>query len=283
MTRVLVTGGTGFIGKHVVNELLSRGYEVVVATTKREFTEAPRSAVKYLLFDLSDLDEKFNYFAYFDSPDHLIHLAWEGLPDYRSSFHIEVNLPRHVAFLRNMLENGLKDLTVSGTCLEYGLQEGELDELMDTRPTTPYGQAKDKLRRIVQGWQDIYSFTFRWVRLFYIYGAGQHYKSLLSQLDRAISAGEPVFNMSAGDQLRDFLPVESAAEFIVDIAMQDRVSGVINCCSGTPVSVRDFVVGYLARKNRSIELNLGFYPYPEYEPKRFWGSNKRLKKIVQHE
>ena len=89
--------------------------------------------------------------------------------------------------------------------------------------------------------------------------------------------------MSGGEQVRDFLPVEKVAENIVKIALQKKVTGVVNCCSGEPVTVKAFVDKYLIEKNKRITLNLGFYPYPDYEPMRFWGDISKLKKIPGNE
>ena len=72
----------------------------------------------------------------------------------------------------------------------------------------------------------------KWVRLFYLYGKGQSPNSLLSQLQSALDRGDQVFNMSPGDQLRDYLEVTKVAEYIIRIAMQRRETGIINCCSG---------------------------------------------------
>ena len=59
--------------------------------------------------------------------------------------------------------------------------------------------------------------------------------------------------------------------------MKNKVNGIINCCSGTPVSIRKLVENYLEKKHKSLHLNLGYYPYPDYEPMAFWGDNKKLK------
>ena len=67
------------------------------------------------------------------------------------------------------------------------------------------------------------------------------------------------------------------------IAEQNNDQGMINCCSGTPVKVKELVEEYLRLKKAAIKLNLGFYPYTDYEPMRFWGDNKRLKTILNNE
>lgn len=285
MKKILVTGATGFIGNYVISEVLKNNC-IVIATSLNEDKVRKASwysSVSYIPFNLKEFDNNINYYAYFNKPDAIIHLAWEGLPNYKQSFHIEENLPRHYLFLKNLINNGLTDVTITGTCLEYGMQNGRLSEEMDTHPSNAYAIAKDTLRKQLQQLQQQKSFILKWIRLFYMYGGGQSSNSLLSQLDRAIYNGETVFNMSGGEQQRDYLPVEKVAENIVKISLQNNVTGIINCSSGKPVKVKDFVSDYLIAKQQHIELNLGYYPYADYEPMQFWGDIKKLKKVTDNE
>lgn len=274
--KVLVTGATGFIGRYVVNELLSSGCHIIATSRNQDKARSYKwySRVQYIPCDLNEASE--NFFQFFQRPDLLIHLAWEGLPNYTDLFHLEKNLFSNYRFLKNMVEHGLKSMLVAGTCFEYGMQSGALKETMITIPNNPYGLAKDTLRKFLEQLQQKYRFLFKWLRLFYIYGEGQSEKSLLSQLEKAIRKGKKRFNMSGGEQVRDYLPVEKVAEYIVKISMQDKVSGIINCCSGVPVSIRKLVEDYLEKKQKSIHLNLGYYSYPDYEPMAFWGCDKKL-------
>jgi len=282
MKKILVTGATGFIGNYVVSELIKSGYSVIASSANiiNAGNKPWFNKVEYIPFDFAGFDNSKDYFEFFRSPDFMIHLAWEGLPNYTSSFHLEINLPRHEMLLKNLISNGLKDLTVTGTCLEYGFQEGKLDESMPAQPSNPYAIAKNKLRESLDKFEKEYPFNLKWVRLFYMYGKGQNPNSLLSQLDKALANDDQAFNMSGGEQLRDYLPVESVAKNIVAIALQKKVTGIINCSSGQPVKVKDFVEQYLREKNKSIKLNLGYYPYTTYEPMAFWGDNNKLKTIL---
>jgi nucleoside-diphosphate-sugar epimerase len=280
--KILVTGATGFIGNYVVQTLLQQGYNVVAtsATEKKAATANWYHKVVYVPFNLNDFDNSVDYFSYFHQPDMLIHLAWEGLPNYKADFHLTKNLPLQNAFLQNLIEHGLKDITVTGTCFEYGMKEGCLSEDMECEPSNAYAIAKNALRLSLEQLTAAYHCSFKWIRLFYMYGKGQSSKSLISQLDQAIENGDAVFNMSGGEQVRDFLPVEEGALNIVAIASQKKVEGTINCCSGEPDTVKNLVNAYLVAKEKSIQLNLGYYPYADYEAMRFWGDDKKLKLAI---
>src|SRR4028118_1564092 len=107
MKKVLVTGATGFIGNYVVQELLKRKCEVVASSFSAEKAkQCPWfSQVRYQSLDLGLLHDQVDYYKYFYEPDITIHLAWEGLPNYKAAFHTESNLPRHRVFLRNLVRN----------------------------------------------------------------------------------------------------------------------------------------------------------------------------------
>jgi nucleoside-diphosphate-sugar epimerase len=285
MRKILVTGATGFIGRYVIDRLLSEGHSVIATSAHeqraREFAWFDR--VLYIPFDLADFNPAVDYYRFFHEPDAFIHLAWEGLPQYKADFHLQVNYPRHAALLDNLVRHGLRDITVTGTCLEYGMQEGRLSEDLPAHPGNAYALAKDKLRIFLEELGQWRPFTFKWVRLFYMYGKGQAAGSLIPQLDKALQNGETTFNMSGGEQVRDYLPVGQLADYLVRISLQDKVTGIVNCCSGVGITVRKLVDDYLQQQHQTIRLNYGHYPYPDYEPMRFWGDNSRLKTILANE
>lgn len=279
--RVLVTGATGFVGNHVIACLLENNHEVIA--TSRDSSKAIEKAwygnVTYIPYDISTVNEEINLYSHFHQPDVLLHLAWHGLPNFLDIVHIEKNLFSHYHFLKNYITNGGKHLACIGTCLEYGMNEGCLREDRIPDPHCAYAVAKDSLRRFIEELHKIMPFTFQWIRLFYMYGKGQYEKAILPQLEAAIQRKDAVFNMSGGEQLRDYLPIEIVAKQICGVALQKEVKGVINCCSGKPISIRKLVEDYILRNNYSIQLNLGYYTYPSYEPMAFWGDNSKSKFI----
>ena len=277
--KIAVTGASGFIGQHVLAELARYPDEIVAVTRTASQLNDCIVATKIVEMDIDHPDS--NCFDRMGRPDILIHLAWDGLPNYRSLHHFETVLPKHYRFLKILIEAGLPSLLVTGTCLEYGMQSGPLSEDMVTLPGNPYGYAKDALRRQLEFLKSTKSFTLTWARLFYVYGEGQPMNSLYPQLKDAILRKEPLFNMSGGEQLRDYLPIDEVARLLVALARNQADSGIVNVCSGEPISVRKLVEGWLEENGWEIKLNLGYYHYPDYEPMAFWGERQKLDRCLE--
>ncbi len=280
-----MTGATGFVGRHLIAALLARGCEVrAVARNAETAAQLPWiNAVEFVAADIHAAD--LDLAALTDGVDALAHLAWPGLPNYQALFHVEHNLMADYRFIKGAVEAGVPQVLVTGTCFEYGLQSGPLSEQTEARPSNPYGLAKNTLRLFLENLQRQQPFTLQWARLFYLHGQGQNPNSLLAALDRAIEAGDDSFNMSAGEQLRDYLAIDTAAGYLAAILQQREFDGVINCSSGQPISVRALVEQRLRERGASIRLNLGHYPYPTHEPMAFWGVADRLQQLLgaEHE
>ncbi len=272
--KVAVTGANGFIGRCVLAELAKYPVEII-AVTRREAEGLP-AIPKMRTIRLDLMDAAPDTFDLLSQPDVLIHLAWGGLPDYKSLHHFEQELPIQYRFLKKMILSGLRSLFVAGTCFEYGMQYGPLNEDMETHPNNPYGCAKDMLRRQLEYLKKLHPFALTWARLFYLYGEGQGEKSLFSQLRQSVERGDTIFNMSGGEQLRDYLSVTEVVETIVYLALLERDICIVNICSGKPVSVRNLVEDWIEENDWAIECNRGYYPYPDYEPMAFWGDRGKL-------
>lgn len=266
--RVIVTGATGFVGQHVIPLLLQNNFDVVA--TSRDVAKAKTFSwfndVQFISYDFHKDENKINV----KEGDGLIHLAWQGLPNYNSLFHFEENLSCSYRFIKNLISNGVGHVLVPGTCFEYGWQSGPISSKTRTSPVNSYAVAKDFLRQQLELLTKEHQYVLQWARLFYMYGKGQNSNSLISQLDIAIKNDLPEFNMSGGEQLRDYLSVVEVAQQIFDL-YNSKKAGTYNICSGKPISVRRFVEEYVAKNNSNIKLNLGYYPYSDYEPMAFWG------------
>jgi nucleoside-diphosphate-sugar epimerase len=276
--KIAVTGASGFIGRHVVAELEGRGISPIV--TCRPTSKIPSALAGHTVVPIELTDPPSDVFDLIGKPDIVIHLAWGGLPNFKSLHHFEQELPFQYRFLRLLIDSGLRNLLVTGTCQEYGMQSGPLIEDSEARPTTPYGFAKDALRRELEYLRQVIPFNLTWARLFYVYGEGQAASSLLPQLRTAVANGEKAFNMSGGEQLRDYLPITVLASHLVSLSLTAGNSGVVNVCSGKPISVRKLVEGWIKENGWQIVLNPGYYAYPVYEPMAFWGERTKLDRCL---
>lgn len=279
--KVAVTGANGFVGRHVLRELAGRGIEAVAICRSLGVSLPDLPSTEVVALDINNPpSDPFNAVG---CPDVLIHLAWGGLPNYHSQHHFEHELPTHYRFLKALICSGLRSLVVTGTCAEYGMQSGPLGESMEPRPASPYSFAKDSLRRQLQFLRVTHPFNLTWARLFYLYGDGQAETSLFPQLRRAVVQGRDVFEMSGGEQLRDYLPVTEVARYLVFLATSGKDVGVVNVCSGRPTSVRRLVEEWIRANSWQITIDLGRYPYPDYEPMAFWGDRSKLESLLDQQ
>ena len=279
MMKVIVTGASGFIGKSLIKELYKHDIEVIAIVRNRNKIPELVDSIKIIEMDLSHPTSEF--FDIIEPSVSLVHLAWNGLKNYESIEHIEKELPMHYDFLKSVIGLGVKNIVVTGTCFEYGLQSGKLSEEFDTKPNNPYAYAKDALRKKLQFLQSGSDFHLTWIRPFYIYGDEQPDNALYSQLRLAVQRGDLLFNMSGGEQLRDYLHINDVVIKISKLVRAQKNLGIVNICSGLPISVRRLVEQWVDEGMWDIQLNLGYYPYPVHEPLAFWGDTEKYNKITK--
>ena len=278
---VAITGGGGFVGQKVFDLLKNLpNLDIIFAVRTINDGHLDSENIRYVQFDINDPLARQNSYRIFQSPDILINLAWENLNDYNSVNHMERTLKNQYSFLSNMINAGLKTLVNTGTCLEYGMVTGLINESNPTNPNIPYALAKDQLRKQLEFLKTEKKFNLNWLRLFYMYGEGQDDRTIFTQFLNAIKSSQPVFNMSGGEQIRDYLKVNEVAKYIVNIALKEQDFGVINICSGQPISISELVANWRKEYASDIKLNLGYYPYLSHEPMYFWGSNFKLKFLL---
>lgn len=274
--KIAVTGGSGFIGGHLLAELATGDDELVSVGRTRPPSLPP--GIRHVTLDLSTAGA--SSFDAIGRPDLLVHLAWDGLPNYRSLHHFETELPRQYLVLRTLVEAGLPAMLVTGTCYEYGMVDGELAEDRAPAPANPYAWAKAALLRQLQFLQASHPFSLTWARLFYMWGGGQAPTSLYPLLHAAAARGDAAFPMSAGEQLRDYLPIGEVVSLLAALARRADDDGAVNICSGKPVSIRTLVERWIAEEGLAIAPALGRYPYPDYEPLAFWGATAKRRSVL---
>ena len=273
--KIVVTGASGYIGKHVVKKLLDKGHVVIaVDLTYKDIDE------RAILADIDIFSEDKDIYAQLGYPDLLLHLAWKDGFAHNSDAHIE-NLSAHYIFIKNLLEGGLKKIAIMGSMHEIGYYEGAVDENTPTNPLSLYGIAKNALRQAVQILCEKYNAVYYWLRAFYIIGDDVNNNSIFSKICKMEADGMKTFPFVSGKNKYDFLDIEELADQICSAITQQKITGIINCCSGNPVSLSDKVNDFIKKHNFSIKPDFGKYPERPYDSPAIWGNNEKIQEIMK--
>lgn len=273
--RVLVTGAGGYIGRHVVKALLDAGVEVIASDIQLDGVD--ERAIK---IDQDIFSEKENIFVEMGSPDVCLHMAWRDGFIHNSEKHI-ADLDKHYQFIKNMMKGGLKQIAVMGSMHEVGYYEGAIDENVPTNPMSLYGIAKNALREMTFLLGKNENVTVQWIRGYYIYGDDLRNNSIFTKLVQAENEGKEEFPFTSGKNLYDFLNVEEMAEQIAAIVMQDEIDGIINSCSGNPMSLADKVESFIKENGLKIKLKYGAFPDRPYDSPGVWGDATKVNMIME--
>jgi dTDP-6-deoxy-L-talose 4-dehydrogenase (NAD+) len=276
MKKILVTGANGYIGRHIVQKLLDFVDIKIIATDLYiDKIDNPRvQTINTNIFNIKD-----DHFSFFDKPDICLHIAWRDGFIHNSNSHME-DLSNHYLFLRNLLDSGLKQLAIMGTMHEIGYYEGAIDENTPCNPLSMYGIAKNALRKSLQLLIKDKDVVFQWLRAFYIYGDDKRNKSIFSKILTAAEEGKDTFPFTNGKILYDFIHIDELVKQIASCITQTEVTGIINCCTGKPVSIGEKVEEFIRENKLNIKLIYGAFPDREYDSPGIWGDNKKILKII---
>lgn len=212
-------------------------------------------------------------------PDVVLHMAWRDGFTHNSPAHID-DLPKHYRLIENLYAAGLKHLAVMGTMHEVGYWEGAIDEDSPCAPASLYGIAKNALRETTRLSAQARGAVFQWIRAYYIVGDDVHGNSIFSKLLAAATAGQKTFPFTSGKNLYDFISIDELADQIAAILDQDEVTGIINACSGEPMTLSERVERYIRDNGLDISLEYGAYPDRPYDSPGVWGDAAKIRQIL---
>lgn len=238
MKRVLVTGAAGFIGRHALEPLLARGYEVH-AVSSRAAPPGP-ARVHWHVADLLDTNATARLLESV-RPTHLLHLAWHTSPG--SFWNAPENfrwLESGIALLRHFQHAGGTRVVMAGSCAEYEWNASVYPETATLNPASPYGACKHALHLTLDAFCRVHRMSGAWGRIFFVFGPGEAPQRLLASSVAAMLRGEPA-RCTDGLQVRDFMHVEDVAAAFVAL-LDGSVEGSVNIASGKGVTVRDVVL-----------------------------------------
>jgi nucleoside-diphosphate-sugar epimerase len=271
---VAVTGANGYIGRHVVDALIDQGAEVIAVDLVLEGINSQANQLKMDIF--SDFDHIYSRLG---SPDICLHLAWKDGFLHNSDAHME-GLSGHYEFIRSLKNSGIKQVAVMGTMHEIGYHEGVIDENTPCNPINMYGIAKDALRKSLLLMAQQTGLIVQWLRAFYIYGDDEKNHSIFTKILQAEKKGQLSFPLNSGKNKYDFIHIEDLARMIAACVLQNELAGIINCCTGQPVSLAEKVESFLIDQNLKIRPEYGAFPDRPYDSPAIWGDSARIVQIM---
>ncbi len=264
MKRAFVTGASGFVGSHVVEQLLGAGAEVAILcrpdTNLWRLGELDRRVV-HIQGDLANPGSYRDALREF-GPEIVFHLAWHGVDNtLRNDLsQISANLQATLQLVDAAAEAGALAWIGAGSQAEYGPHMGRIGEDALTRPTTLYGASKLSACHLAGRVAALRGLRFAWLRLFSIFGPKDNPGWMIPRMVRALARGErPALTL--GEQRWDYLGVQDAAAAFLAVASSPNAEGIFNLGSGEAPRLRDTIEFIRDLIDPSLPLGFGEIPY----------------------
>lgn len=267
MTRILVTGATGFVGRQIIQALGDSPLKIIPLVRTGKQALIPRVPnIDHIIFtDDMFLESEAWWRDQCKGVEIIVHAAWYTEPEkyLYSTKNIDCLLAS-LRLARGAASAGVKRFVGIGTCFEYDLSHFLISKNTPLNPLTPYAGAKAALYMSLLHWCETQSVDFAWCRIFYLYGSGEDERRLASYIRRQIENNQ-IVELTEGNQIRDYLDVSIAGMQIAAVAQSNSI-GAINICSGIPISVRQFAEKIADEYGRRDLLNFGARSKNENDP-----------------
>ncbi len=271
--RILVTGASGFIGRHCLPLLLEKGFDVHAADVI--IPENNSYGIKWHDVDLLDT-QMTNKLIETIHPTHLLHFAWYAKPgEYWTSTANVHWLEGSLHLLRVFQKNGGMRVVMAGSCAEYDWNFGCCSEY--TTPLIPsslYGTCKNAMQHVLKDFSRQTNLSSAWGRIFFLYGPHENPNRLVSSVILNLIRNKTAL-CSHGNQIRDFLHVKDVASAFVTLLMSN-INGPVNIASGKPISLKEIILSIADKLGKNDLVQLGALSQKENEPSVLFADTKRL-------
>ena len=271
--KIFVTGSNGFIGSHVVKKALNHGHEIVGLRRSNNLAkiDLPRQPIWVEGTLEADMRQVL------EGCEAIIHLAAYGVNPNFDAWHeaFRWNVSASINLWGQAKEVGVKRFVIAGSCFEYGRSAERYEYVPCNAPLEPvnaYGASKAAATLAAMAFARENELELAVLRPFHIFGEGESQERLWPSLKKAALAGED-FPMTFGEQIRDFTPVEFAAETFIHYATEAIIPQgepvIHNLGTGRPMSLKSFTEKQWKKFGATGRLKRGEIPYRKNEVMRY--------------
>lgn len=270
----LLTGATGFIGRHAMAPLLARGYQVHALTSRPVSSQPAPPGVTWHAADLLTPGQVEPLLAAL-APTHLLHFAWyvETGKFWSAPANLEW-LEASLRLVRAFATCGGQRLVMAGTCAEYDWSGPTCCSAATLRPATLYGASKLALWLAAERFAVSRGVSAAWGRIFSPFGPDEHPDRLVAATIRSLLRGEEA-RCSHGGQMRDFLYTPDLADAFVAL-LDAPATGALDIASGVGVTIAELVTAIAHQIGRPDLVRLGALAAPTNDPPQLVGDVTRL-------
>ncbi|KFM22154.1 Vi polysaccharide biosynthesis protein VipB-TviC [Marine Group I thaumarchaeote SCGC AAA799-B03] len=260
--KILVTGGAGFIGRHVVKSLLEKGHTVTIFdnfsnSLMEKILDLEENRGKIVKGDITNLFEIDNATKEIDI---IIHLAAkisvnESVKNPSETFRVNVEGTRNV--LKSCVKNSVKKIIVASSAAVYGESSPntKITEESETNPISPYGESKLKMEQIVKEFALNHDINYVILRFFNIYGKGQSdaYAGVITKFMERIREDKPITIFGDGLQTRDFVAIKDVVDSIFN-SMSSVKNGIYNIASGEAITINELADKMITLSSEKLKI-----------------------------
>ena len=274
MKKVLLTGGTGLLGKEVIPFLIQEGFEIYSISRKPSINCDGVINIQSDIFNFNEINEIISNIK----PQYLLHYAWlsTGLFEDNSNFDF---LLASINLLKSFSRNGGVRVVMAGTYAEYGHYSGILDERMTAAPINVYSKCKNMTYQIAELYCKNNNISFGWMRIFSAFGRENDPRRLTGYVIERLNLNEKII-IKNGQLIRDYIYSKDVAAGSVAF-LDSNIEGIVNFCSGHGITIRDFVIE-IARFYNKEHLVEFEHNNSNNQQQKVIGNNSRLINEVKY-
>ncbi|MFT6765298.1 MAG: UDP-glucuronate decarboxylase [Alteromonas naphthalenivorans] len=252
--KIIITGANGFIGRHLI-PFFEQEYQLYGFYLEHNTTIEKFPYINWIKVNLKDFMATSHAIKEI-SPDGLIHLAWNIQdPNYQTSIENFEWVAASLNIIKAFGENKGKRLLIAGSCIEYDWGRTNFSEKCShLNWQLPYANAKNSLHKMTQCLSSLYSFSYVWTRIFYLYGPHQPSRCLIPSIINNLSQDKKI-QCNDSSQFLDYLHVHDVAQGIYKAFISDH-NGPINICSSQGTKVKDIALALAEKLNKKTLITL---------------------------